>query len=208
MQSILIRICSAVLLIGAFWNFGAAFGGVPAFDAEARRQGALGDWRLPVGAAMYDRGAYLFQLGYGFVNVDDTVLVAGDVAMPEGFETDPAARAQKAMELFAEAIEHDPGNASAWTWLAWSQSSVGETALARETLAVSWELAPYSRDLAITRLDLAALVYEFSQIEGEDTAPLTEKELQNVRKDFRVLSLWDEDLVEDYLEAMPFLAVN
>lgn len=206
MQTTFIRICGALLLVVAFWNFGATFRGVPAFDAEARQEGALGDWRLPLGAAMYDRGVYLFQLGYGFANLDDSILLGGAAAAPEGFVDDPVERAERAILLLSDAVELDPGNAHAWAWLAWSHSAVGEMDKARETMAIAWELAPYNRELAVTRLDFATIVQELSTFEGEGVPPLNEIEVAAVKKDYAVLGLRDEDLLEEYLGLLPFLA--
>ena len=43
---------------------------MPAFDERARVEGIFGDWRVPVGAALYDRSDYLFQVGFGYLQGD------------------------------------------------------------------------------------------------------------------------------------------
>lgn len=206
MSVTLVRLLGIALLIAAAWNFSATLSGVPAFDRTARQDSIQGGWRLPLGSALYDRGEYLFQLGFGFANADDSISTDATAIASEDFLALALERSERAEELLAEAVTLDPANAHAWAWLAWSQSMLGETESARETMRISWELAPFNRQLAATRLDFGLLIEELAIDEPEDIPPLSDEEWGALRRDYAVLAQRGGELPKTFLELMPQLA--
>lgn len=179
------------LLAGAVVNAGMTLPHLPAFDAEARRMGLIDSWRVPAGEAHYDRGHYLFQIAYGYVNAYDSVFLA--IEAGEDSEEDDFGfsivfdRANEAEELLQESINLDPANAHAWAAMGQAQSFLGEFEAARHSMKVSWELAPNNVQLAEVRLDFALSLDAAALDDPEEIDGLTDQEWSYVENDVRVL---------------------
>lgn len=132
--------------------FRAMSGQAPALQSDLLVEGITGDRRLSNLSDMYDRGSYLFQQGYGYVNADALSFAGiegpGELA---SIET-AAARFAAAKDLLAESLRHDPANAHAWLAYAQALATTGELEAGRAALVTSWELAPTTRRLALNRL--------------------------------------------------------
>lgn len=124
----------------------------PAFSTALRSEGVLGDWRVPESDALYDRSAYDFQLGFGYLRSDAAFLLLGEEELPDPEVLE--AHAERAEALFLRSIAGAPGHADAWTSLAWAHALQGDVAAAERALRVSWELAPYNMSEASERLSL------------------------------------------------------
>lgn len=143
---------------------GAALVGVvssaPAFNADLRQGNAFGETALLSGQDMYDRSAYLYQQAASFVRADLVALRDESGAPVIASAEEAAARARKAAVMVHESLQGDPGNAGAWTVLAWAHLMSGEANQARAALAVSWELAPYSYVLSEERIALSLALFD------------------------------------------------
>lgn len=123
----------------------------PAFSSELRERSVNGSWRVKPASAMYDKGAYTFQLGYGYL--------LADVMIADAAAKDASTRAQQAKLILERAVKSDPGNAHAWTALAWSHARLGDLVMAQEYLQRSWSLAANNVTLAKSRLSLSSMVF-------------------------------------------------
>lgn len=179
----------------------SALSNTPAFNQETRAGTILGGWRIADSPAMYDKGAYAFQRGYGFLMAD--ALVSGategrnELASPET----AAARARQAIDAFEIAVSLDPGNAFAWAYLARAYARVAETEAALDALSISWSLAPYNRHLASIRVDLAGIMttpmFGFPDLSANDLAGL--------RRDMEALSRFNKRIFDFHVEMRPHL---
>lgn len=174
---------AALLLVGVL-AMGQIARNAPAFTAELRTDSVLGDWRLPGGDILYNRGDFYFELGYGFLRSDlATALVGEEMSPEEVFD----ARIRRATDLFERSIEAAPGNVDAWTNLAWSHLIAGDARASEEALRTSWRLAPLDRSEAPERLAIAQVLDEEVGLGWrEDEA--ADAHLQN---DVRLLLLFD-----------------
>lgn len=131
----------------------------PAFSVSLRQESVLGDWRVPVSGALYDRGAYNFQVGYGYLRGDDLALMVGDEAELPDFET-YLARMEAAVRNFEASLLSGPGNADAWTALAWARFLTEDLPGSENALRTSWVLAPHNSSEAIERIGLVLALDE------------------------------------------------
>tara|TARA_R110002049_G_scaffold23781_3_gene84427 strand:+ start:30732 stop:31301 length:570 start_codon:yes stop_codon:yes gene_type:complete len=142
-------------------------GATPAFNPKMLSDTVIGDGRVPTREAMYDPGSYDFERGFGYLMAD--ALISGDTESRS--ETAPGElaiqRAQLAQVALDKALRADPGNAHAWAALAWARIRQGDEGGATDALNVSWNIAPYNLNLARTRLDLASVLAEFSDLNLE-----------------------------------------
>lgn len=176
----------------------------PAFSSKERRDGIFGDWRLGFGSALYDRPAYLFQLAYGYINGDVTISAATETADEIADAETATQRAVLAEGLLRESLAEAPGNAHAWTALAWALSMQSRSAEAREAMANSWSLAPFNAELAEDRLAFADLVTGL--LRGIDEPPLTEDETVAVKRDLSTLRMFRPDIYQTTIDGAPALA--
>lgn len=135
------------ILIAGGWATVGAVQKAPALNPAVRAEGADGGWRVPVGAALYDSGAYLYQLGYAHLFGD----------LPEGISgaalTDALlVRAQTAGDIFRDGLSLAPADAYLWTGLAWAEAMENGPELSARALRRSFALAPYSAELGPERL--------------------------------------------------------
>lgn len=191
-------IATAGLVCTAFVTY-QTLAQTPAFSSKLRADTVEGSWRINEAASMYDTGAYNFQRGYGFL-MADVVLPDIETAIGENNEQAELATARLTMARTAldDAIKSDPGNAHAWLAIAWTEARLGETNLARAALKTSWELAPNNLQLAESRIELAALIFDKLSDLGEPTA----QETAAVRKDLSVLERFEPETIESYRELL------
>lgn len=151
-------------------------GSAPAFVTSLQVDGITGDGRLQYTPAMYDRGAYLFQLGVGYVNAD--ALSFGNIEAPDEVASFDVAlsRATLAADLLRQSLAFDPSNAHAWTFYARAMASSGDLSQARDAIANSAALAPTTVRLATMRIALLDVIQTVSEESSVD--PLTEHEHQ------------------------------
>jgi hypothetical protein len=179
-----------ILFLGAALALGgvAAFqvaANAPAFTTALRTQSVLGDWRVPASDALYDRSAYDFHLGYGYLRSDAAFLLLGEEALP-----DPAVleeNAARAEALFTRSIDAAPGRVDAWTSLAWAHLLQGEVEAAEAALRVSWELAPFNMSEASERLSLVDAL-DATSVPGWRSDVTAEDRIDG---DLRVLETYD-----------------
>lgn len=143
----------AVFALGAS-ALGQVVINAPAFNAELRRDNAFGDTLVLFGRDMYDHPAYLYQQAASYVHADLVTLDAGETGSSVASLEVGIARAGTAIALLQESLSMDPGNAGAWTVLAWGHLMSGKTGPAMDALSRSWQLAPYNIALAEERLAL------------------------------------------------------
>ncbi|MFK7880684.1 hypothetical protein [Roseobacter sp.] len=195
------RVFYGALLILSGASIFLTLSNVPAFDADLRKPTIFGDWRVATNSAMYDKATYAFQRGYGFLAAD--ALVSSETEAGDEIATIEMAekRARAAVDALEESIDSDPGNAHAWASLAWGHARLGADEIALTSLRNSWELAPYNRVLAATRVNLVSIVTtpELANIR------LSEQDIQAVKRDFSTLRRFDHETFEFYTDAAPYL---
>lgn len=196
------RFLLLMLLILSGASIFSALSGTPAFDPNARKETILGDWRIASNAAMYDKGAYAFQRGYGFLAAD--ALISGQTeARDELAAADVAAeRATQAINALTEAVQLDPGNAHAWASLGWAHARLAENEDAMKALRVSWASAPYNRVLADTRITLIGVL----TIPDLSDIKLSADDIQSIRRDGAALEAFDRSGLVFHIDTMPHLA--
>ena len=151
--------------------------------------------------AMYDLGSYNFQRGFGYLMAD--VLISGETESRSELASGDLAteRARRAQAAIEEAVHSDPGNAHAWAALGWAFLRQGEAERAVDALHVSWEIAPYNRALADTRLSLVGVL---SNPDVSDDA-LLETNKDGILRDAAVLKQYDKRTYDFYSEISPHL---
>lgn len=175
----------------------------PAYNADLRLETVYGSVGIPRSVAMYDRGSYLFEVGYTYVTADalfsaDTEAV-GELASPE----ESLARAEYAVELISEATTLDPSNAHAWATLAWARALSGGTPEeVLHDLRRSWALAPNNRALANQRLNLIGSLLEFSPEFGE---LFSEEDMAATLQDSTTLKRYDRGLFVSLINDTPVI---
>ena len=159
---------------------------MPSFDRNARVDGLFGDWRVPIASALYNRSDYLYQVGFGLLQGD---LVASSVTEERdelaSLETalNRAARGRRALEASAALA---PGNAYTWTFIGWAAALEGDLEGALAAMETSWELAPWSFQLAPVRLSLFELLVSLDV--PEDPLP---SHLEAAGRDLEMLRRYD-----------------
>ncbi len=195
------RFLMFILLAMSGASIWVTLGQTPAFNPNALGDTVVGNGRVALNEAMYDPGSYAFQRGFGYLMAD--ALFSGetesrDVLAAENLATERAELAQTAIE---ESLNIDPGNAHAWAALGWALLRQGEAENAVDALRVSWEIAPYNRTLAITRLNLAGVL---SDPDIADTA-LLQAQKKGIMRDAIILEKYDEQLFVFQKELSPKL---
>jgi tetratricopeptide (TPR) repeat protein len=196
------RFLSLTLLILSGASIVSALSDTPAFDPTARQETVLGDWRVAANTAMYDRGTYAFQRGFGFISADG--LISGETEARDELASAAVAedRAEKAIEALSEAVQLDPGNAHAWASLGWAYARVAQDAAALEAIRTSWKLAPYNRVLADTRVNLIGTL----TTPGISIVDLSAEDRSALQRDFDALQMFDKGALKFYAETQPHLA--
>jgi hypothetical protein len=168
----------------------------PAFSPSLRSESVWGDWRVPLSRSLYDQGEYHLQLGYGFLRGDALDLLAGGTDLPslEVFE----ARVSRARELFEMSVASSPGQADAWTGLAWTNVILGDRDEAWQMLRVSWQLAPLSLAEATERLGVVSILLD------NETSPWPDETTRRLASDdLRMLLRFDRTSLEDLVLDTP-----
>jgi len=196
-----IRVLMLVLLLmlgTAIWQ---TLGPTPAFNPSAVAETVVGNGRVAVTEAMYDPAAYAFQRGYGFLMADS--LISGETESRDEIALENTAfeRAVKAQIAIEEALRGAPGHAHAWAALAWAYARQGDDARALAALSVSWNIAPYNRALAETRLGLLGVLTEID-IEEPNLLPAQKV---GILRDVEILERYDENVYTFRREANPRL---
>jgi len=174
---------------------------MPSFDRNARVDGLFEDWRVPISSALYNRSDYLFQVGFGLLQGD---LVASSVTEERdelaSLETalDRAARGRRALEASAALA---PGNAYTWTFIGWAAALEGDPEGALAAMETSWELAPWSFQLAPVRLNLFELLVSLDV--PEEPLP---SHLEAAGRDLETLRRYDLEYYEVLREEGGILA--
>lgn len=191
----------AVLLTLSGASIYVTLSDVPAFNPASRQATVSGGSHVAPPSAMYDNGAYAFQRGYGFLIADG--LVSSDTEARDALASRETAdqRARAAIAALNEAVRLDPGNAHAWSALAWGNAQIAEDGAALKALRNSWTLAPFNRSLAETRFNLIGTLTspEFLVVR------LTERDTEAIQRDIATLGLFDQDALQFYTELAPHL---
>lgn len=155
----------AIASAAALW---AVSQSAPALTPSLRSDGLFGDWRTVRPAALYNDADYAYEIGFAYLQAD---LLFAEATEPQGelatVET-AADRANAAIQYLRRSVEASPGNARAWSALAWAHALAGETGASRAALLTSWSLAPHNTYLATQRLPLYQLL--LSETGGADLA--------------------------------------
>lgn len=198
---LLVRVIMLALLVFSATAVLATLGRTPAFNPDLQSETIFGNGRTALSTAMYDKGTYDFQRGFGFLMAEATV--SADTAAWEEFVAPEAAlaRALKARDALTSAVSLDPGNAHAWAHLAWALARAGDRAGSLEAWRISSRIAPNNQSLARTRLDLIGLLSE-----SEDGwRALTEADFTAIAVDISVLELFDTRSLAFHMEVSPHL---
>ena len=195
------KLLSLALLVLSGASIIVTLSETPAFDPDARRETVLGDWRVAANTAMYDKGAYAFQRGYGFLAAD--ALVSGDTEARDEL-ADPALAEQRALmaiEALKTSVRLDPGNAYAWASLGWGYARIADNKLAIDALRKSWKLAPNNRVLADTRIALIGV------LTTPDIEPVILSDIDTlaIQRDFEALHRFDKGAFRFHAETLPHL---
>jgi len=175
----------------------------PAFSVSLRVESVLGDWRVPVSSALYDKGKYHFQIGYGYLRGDDLALMVGEEAELPDFET-YITRMQAATGNFEVSLLSLPGQADTWTALAWTRFLTEDLAGSEYALRVSWDLAPHNSSEAIERIGLVLALDEVLGASWRTDSAASSA----VRNDLRALKEYDPDYFEAIREEETTLATD
>ncbi|MFK7876321.1 MAG: hypothetical protein AB8B71_11155 [Paracoccaceae bacterium] len=126
----------------------------PAFQDDLNITSITGASRIRHTPSMYDRGSYLFQIGYGYLNAD--VLSFGGIEGPTELATMQVAfdRLEKARVYLEESIRLNPSDAHAWQAYAQALGGTGYLEESRQALEKSWNLAPSHKQLALSRIHM------------------------------------------------------
>ncbi len=196
----LCRIYAVMLLFGGALAIMAVISDIPAFDPAAREPSVEGGWTVADRTAHYDRGQYLYHLGYAFLNGPEFTFDAtsGDLALMD--LEDLIARSETAERLLIGSVSLDPANGHIWAALAQAQIGLGKTSETRQSLRRSWELAPHNRQLAAYRLRLLADLVEFAP---DLIAPA---DVESAKRDAAILDLFEPEELKEVIDYAPFIA--
>lgn len=138
-------------------------GNVPAFQPDLNITAITGRAQLSNTRDMYDHGAYLFQIAYGYLNAE--VLLFGNLEPADEIASLETAqtRLEKARDLSRRSLQLDPANAHAWQVHAMSSLAVGTLEEAEAALQRSWELAPTTYRLSLSRIHMIEALRELRQ---------------------------------------------
>jgi hypothetical protein len=195
------RLLLVALLIASAASTFSALANSPAFNKSLRGETVFGGWRIFPNDAMYDPGSYAFQRGYGYLMADAS-FSADTEERGELASSDTArARARAASAALTEAVQIDPGNAHAWSALAWARTRDLDDAGALAALRAAWRTAPHNAVLAEGRLSLAGLLADpvigIFEPDGADEAA--------IRRDAALLARFDERGLRGLAEEAPHL---
>ena len=128
----------------------------PAFNAEIRTRGVLGEAQNDYAPAMYDRAQHLSEMGYGYMHGDILIGLSGaeSLGLEEGIESSMA-RFATAQDLFEESLRLDPANSFTWLFYANVLLGTNEIEKARDAFKHSWENGPTSVQAARRRVPFA-----------------------------------------------------
>lgn len=201
--SYLCRGYAVVLLIGGALAITVVISDIPAFDPGARQPGVEGSWIVADRTAHYDRGEYLYHLGYAYLNEPEFTFDAasGDMALME--LEDLIARNETAEALLRDSTSLDPANGHIWAALAQAQIGLGKIEQTRASLRRSWRLAPHNRQLAAYRLRLLSDVLDFAAEEGAEIAP---QDVESAQRDAATLRLFEPEELDEVFEYSPAMA--
>jgi len=195
----LARLLTLVLLVFSGSVVWTTLTKTPAFNPQLVSDTIIGEGRLFNSHFMYDRGAYEYQRGFGYLAATEKTpgfrRATEESASPEALKY----RAYKAMDALETAVGLDPGNARAWVALAWARASVDDLPGSVDALRASWEIAPNNRTLAIRRLNLIGI------LAASDTNPLqlTEQDRMAVSRDTDVLEQFAPRMLKDLESQYP-----
>lgn len=197
------RILMLILLVMSGASIWGTLAKTPAFNPNALGDTVVGNGRVPLSESMYDPGEYAFQRGFGYLMAD--ALISSETESRDELAADELAiqRAQMAQTAIEKAIRLDPGNGNAWAALSWAFMLQGEGEKAAEALRVSWEIAPYNRTMAETRISLVGVL---SDPDISDSQFLDSHKMPILR-DASVLELHDEAIYNFQKEQNPHLFV-
>lgn len=189
------RFLMLLLLISSGGSIWLTLKQVPAFNTGLLAETVVGGGRVLANRAMYDPGTYAFERGYEFLMASTSNAVEASEAAAE--------RVHLAVEALDIATLQDPGNAYAWSALAWGHALLGDDIGAYEALRVSWQIAPNNKALADTRLNLAGLL---TDPKIELTEP-NKSDKAAIRRDMEVLSRFDPRAMAFYIKKSPHLDI-
>lgn len=161
----LVKLSGLALLGLSVVTFGSAFRGAPAIDQNARIDNVAGEWRVSTDSAMYYPAEHLFQIGQSYLSSGLVVGEDGEFGAASFNLEEELARKEKAVELLQESLSHRPGNAYAWTSLAWAHSTSTNYDAFFAALENSWKFAPHNAQLALDRLLILETVASFESEE-------------------------------------------
>ncbi|MEM6741334.1 MAG: hypothetical protein AAF646_14585 [Pseudomonadota bacterium] len=179
------------LLLPALVAYNSVIHQAPVFNDQLLLAGVTGGSRLRHIPAMYDRGAYLFQTGSGFLNADLALLdgEGGDVGAAS-YEV-ATARLELAATYLTESLRFDPSNPLAWQGLAQASLALGDLHNAEGSYLRSVALAPHHVDLALARV---FFVSELRETLGTPAAYAS-----NYERDLLVIGTHNHDLLKRVL---------
>lgn len=199
MRHFLVNLAIIGQLSLAFTALGAVVATAPAFNGELRQAGAFDAKILPFGPAMYHHSTYLYQQAATFIRADLIPFGDGETAPLVAPLELAEKRAAEAAALAGESLARDPGNAGAWTVLAWASLLQGDPASARDALNRSWELAPYSLTLSEERMALVLALFDAS-LYAENAPSMTDAEQAAFFKDFETIRVQRRSFLRGYIE--------
>ncbi len=161
----LVKLSGLALLGLSVVTFGSAFKGAPALDQAARIDNVAGEWRISTDSAMYYPAEHLFQIGQSYLSSGMVVGEDGQFGAANFDLDEELARKEKAVALLNESLSYRPGNAFAWTSLAWALSTSTDYKDFFAALENSWKFAPHSAQLALDRLLIVETVASFENEE-------------------------------------------
>jgi len=197
------KFCVLIVLLFALFCFGIAFKDIPAVNSDWRSENVAGQWRIGSSSAMFNPAEHLFQVGQSFLSSgmvvgDDGTIDAENFSLETELENMAKAEAH-----LLESLHLRPGNAHAWTALAWVYSSSGDDAGMYSALEASWKTAPFNAQLSIDRLLMVEAIASFS--DESSKADLLEKYAQNISNDFAVAERFSARKLKEVLEISEFL---
>ena len=195
----LARLMMLVLLVFSSLVVWKTLTQTPAFNRQLVSDTIIGEGRLFNSRFMYDRGAYEYQRGFGYLATTEKT---PGFRSADAERASPAAlkyRAYKAMDALETAVSLDPGNARAWVALAWARASLNDRSGSVDALRVSWEIAPNNRTLAIRRLSLVGIL----AASGTHPVELTEQDRTAVSRDTDVLEQFEPRRLDNLKSQYP-----
>lgn len=195
---------ATALLALSILGFWFAFQNTPAANTDLRRENVAGQWRIGNSNAMFNSAEYMFQIGQSYLS--SGMLVQDDGAIgAENFSLDnELENMAKAETHLKDSLDQRPGNAHAWTALAWVYSSTGNDDAMYSALEKSWQTAPNNLQLSIDRLLMIETIASFSEENAK--ANLLANYANHISTDLLVAQTFAARNLKEILEFSPFLA--